>query len=35
MSELPPMTNEPNQAEIDAAQAEEFRRGAAEQNGKK
>lgn len=32
---LPPMKDEPNQAEIDRQQAEEFRRGAAEKNGKK
>lgn len=32
---LPPLRDEPNQAEIDRQQADEFRRGAAEKNGKK
>lgn len=36
MSKLPPMKDEPNQKEIDAKQAEEFRRGAeAQKAGKK
>jgi hypothetical protein len=32
---LPPLQNEPNQAEIDRQQAEELRRGATEQKSKK
>lgn len=32
---LPPLENEPNQAEIDAQQAEIFRKSAAEQNAQK
>lgn len=35
MAKLPPMKDEPNQAEIDRQQAEELRRGAVEQKGKR
>lgn len=33
-TDLPPMQNEPNQAEIDRQQADLFRQAAAEQKGK-